>query len=76
MHKATMHNCIIVKYSYVSYVVITKAIETLACNIGQAEILTYIHKGGSRRGANHSSGSLKQGVWGAAPPEGIGYFVL
>ena len=28
------------------------------------------------RGANHSSESLKQGVWGVQPPEAIGYFVL
>ena len=27
-------------------------------------------------GANHGSGSLKQGVWGAQPPEAIGYFVF
>ena len=27
------------------------------------------------RGANHSSGSMKQGVWGHSPPEAIGYFV-
>ena len=36
-------------------------------------------RGGSRiseREANHSSGSLKQGVWGSSPPEAIGYFVL
>ena len=32
--------------------------------------------GFSERGANHSSGSLKQGVWGCSPPEAIGFFVL
>ena len=33
--------------------------------------------GFSERGDNHSSGSLKQGVWGAQPPRSyIGYFVL
>ena len=32
--------------------------------------------GFSERGAKHSSGSLKQGVWGGSPPEVIGYFVL
>ena len=34
--------------------------------------------GFSERGVNHSSGSLKQGVWGHSPAEAgyIGYFVL
>ena len=30
--------------------------------------------GFSERGANHTSGSLKLGVWGCSPPEAIGYF--
>ena len=38
--------------------------------------LTGADLGFSERGANHSSGSLKQGVWGHSPPEAIGYFVL
>ena len=32
--------------------------------------------GFSEGGAKPSSGSLKQGVWGAAPPEAIGYLVF
>ena len=32
--------------------------------------------GFSERGGNHSSGSLKQGVWGCSPPEAMGYFIL
>ena len=32
--------------------------------------------GSSERGANHNSGSLKQGSGGHRPPEAIGYFVL
>ena len=28
-----------------------------------------------RKGAKHSSGSLKEGIWGAVPSEAIGSFV-
>ena len=45
-------------------------------------IHTYIHSYQGqiydflREGAKPSSGSLKQGVWGAQPPEAIGYLVF
>ena len=32
--------------------------------------------GFSERGANHSSGSLKQGVWGAVPPRSYRIFLF